>query len=206
MMRRTFQWLRPSFAALCCLAAWGIAGAGERPPAPVRNPATAPAAKDDNDVEAWLRSIETLKWSDLPLKWALTTRRGTGRRQIAVFSDPNCAFCRRFEADLAKLDDTTVHIFMYPVLSPKSVAEAKAVWCSRDRVKAWTALMQQGVAPVAAAACDTRPIDALTELGNKYNIKMTPTWILPNSERYQGAFTLEDIVPLLDRASPPSKR
>lgn len=159
------------------------------------------ASAGENEVEAWLRSIETLRWRALPFRWALTTTRGSGRRQIAVFSDPNCAYCRRFEAELAGIDDLTVHIFMYPVISPKSVQQSKAVWClpARERAKAWHALVQQGRQPAAAPAC-ANPVDQLVELGHKYNVKMTPTWILPNDERYQGALPARDLLPLLDRA------
>jgi thiol:disulfide interchange protein DsbC len=54
-----------------------------------------------------------VKWEELPLQWAITSSRGNGRRKIAILSDPNCAYCRRLEEDLAKLDDITIHILPY---------------------------------------------------------------------------------------------
>ncbi len=55
-------------------------------------------------------------WKSLPLKNAIKTVRGTGKRQLAVFSDPNCPYCKRLEAELAKLTDVTIYTFITPHL------------------------------------------------------------------------------------------
>jgi thiol:disulfide interchange protein DsbC len=34
--------------------------------------------------------------------------RGNGKRKLAVFADPNCGYCKRFEKDLQKLDNVTI--------------------------------------------------------------------------------------------------
>lgn len=167
--------------------------------------ATVETQTDRNLAEEWLRSLDAIDWHALPFRWALTTRRGSGRRQIAIFSDPNCPYCRRFEQDLAKVDNITIHIFMYPVIRPQSVTQSKSVWCSRDRVEAWNALVLSGVEPRVAPDCDN-PVDELLSLGRKLKVSMTPTWFLPNGERYQGALSVRDILPLLDKASPRAPR
>jgi thiol:disulfide interchange protein DsbC len=74
-----------------------------------------------NLTEERLRKLAAIEWTSLPFKSAVTTVRGNGRRKIAVFSDPNCPYCKRFEKTLTKLDDVTVHIFLYPVIKPASV-------------------------------------------------------------------------------------
>lgn len=151
-----------------------------------------------------LRKLNTIKWSSLPFDSAVTTQRGTGRRKIAVFSDPNCPFCKRFEKDLAKLDDITVHIFLYPVIKPESVAQTKSVWCSKDRAKAWNDLMLLEVQPTAKPDCDT-PVEKLVALGRSLGANSTPTWFVETGERFSGALALEDTRKILDEASP-SKR
>lgn len=117
-------------------------------------------ATDVNLTEERMRKLLAIDWSSLPFHWALTMKRGAGRRQIAIFSDPNCPFCERFERDLARVDDITVHIFMYPIIKPESVRQTKAVWCSRDRVAAWNDLMLRRVEPLAQPDCDN-PIEKL---------------------------------------------
>jgi thiol:disulfide interchange protein DsbC len=56
--------------------------------------------------------------TSLPLKDAFTIVRGNGKRKLAVFEDPNCGYCKRFERDLQKVDNVTVYMFLYPILSP----------------------------------------------------------------------------------------
>ena len=154
-----------------------------------------------NLTEERLSKLSAIRWDGLPFQWAITDRRGTGRRKIAVFSDPNCPYCKRFEEDLAKLNDITVHIFPYAVIKPDSVRQAKAVWCSKDRLKAWNDLMFRRIEPAAAPECDT-PVEKLVEYGRSLGASSTPTWFPETGERYSGAMPLEQVRGLLDAASP----
>lgn len=154
-----------------------------------------------NLTEERLRSLNAIGWSSLPFADAITMKRGTGRRKIAVFSDPNCPYCKRFEKDLAKLGDITVHIFLYPVIRPESKPLTQSVWCSRDRAKAWNDLMLRDIQPKAAPDCDT-PVEKLVALGRRLGASSTPTWFVETGERYSGAVPLEDTRRILDAASP----
>ena len=147
------------------------------------------------------RKLSAIKWDSLPLQWSITSVRGTGLRKIAILSDPNCPFCKRFEEDLAKLDDITVHILPFAVIKPESVRQAKAVWCSKDRVKAWNDMMFRRIEPQVGTDCDN-PVEKLIEFGRKLGANSTPTWFLETGERYSGALPLEETRRLLDQASP----
>ena len=122
----------------------------------------------------------------------------------AILSNPNCPYCKRFEEDLAKLDDITVYILPWAVVKPESVRQAKAVWCSKDRVKAWNDLMFRRIEPQAPADCDN-PIEKIIEFGRKLGANSTPTWFVETGERYSGAMPLEEVRKLLDGASPPKR-
>ena len=156
-----------------------------------------------NLTEERKRKLDVIDWRSLPFDEAISTVHGSGRRKIAVFSDPNCPYCQRFEKELAQLDDITVYIFLYPVIRPESITQTKAVWCSRDRAKAWHDLMLRGVQPTAKPDCDT-PVEKLVALGRKLGANATPTWFLETGERYSGALPLDDLRDVLDRASPKS--
>lgn len=151
------------------------------------------------------RKLSAVKWDSLPLKDAVTTVRGTGRRRIAIFSDPYCPYCKTFEKDLAKIDDITVHIFLYPVIRPESVTLTKSVWCSKERAKAWNDLMLRDIQPSAKPDCDT-PVEKLVALGRTLGANSTPTWFLENGERRSGALPLAELRRLLDAASPSMRR
>ena len=144
-----------------------------------------------NLTEKRLRELSGIKWENLPLDAAVKTVRGSGKRLLAVFSDPNCPYCKRFEKDLAKVDDITIYTFLYPILSQDSHDKSKAVWCSADKSKAWSELMLNAVVPVAAR-CDT-PIEKNLELGRKYRITGTPTLVFASGERVPGAISAERI-------------
>ena len=159
------------------------------------------AKSGSNLTEERQRKLTAIKWESLPFQWAITSVRGTGRRKIAILSDPNCPYCKRLETDLATLDDITVHILPYPVISPKSVTQAKSVWCSADRAKAWNDLMLQRIEPRAAPECDT-PIEKLVAFGRSLGANSTPTWFIESGERFTGAQPLEEVRRLLDKASP----
>ena len=154
-----------------------------------------------NLTEERLQKLSVIKWESLPFDSAISTKRGNGRRKIAVFSDPNCPYCKRFEKDLAKLDDITVHIFLYPVIKPESVTLTKSVWCSRDRARAWHDLMLRDIAPGATPDCET-PVEKLVALGRKLGANSTPTWFIESGERFSGALPLGEVQQLLDKASP----
>ena len=142
-----------------------------------------------------LLELSGLKWENLPLESAFKTVRGNGKRMLAIFSDPNCPYCKRFEKDLAKVDDITIYTFLYPVLGPNSVEKSKAIWCSADKSKAWNDLMLNGTAP-AAAQCST-PIEKNLAFGRKYRVDGTPTLVFANGERVPGAIPAEQIEKML---------
>ena len=150
-----------------------------------------------NLTQARMRELKTIKWDSLPFQWALTIKRGDGRRQIAIFADPDCRFCERFERDLARVDDLTVHVFMYPIVKPESVRHAKAVWCSPDRVKAWNDLMLERIEPAAKPDCEN-PVDELLALGRRLGVHSTPTWLLRDGEMHAGIMRMSELMPMLE--------
>jgi thiol:disulfide interchange protein DsbC len=102
--------------------------------------------------------------------------RGNGKRVLYTFEDPNCGYCREQQKELMKVTDVTIYTFLWPILSPDSVEKSRAVWCAKDRAKAWDDLMSRGVAP-AAAKCDA-PFDKNNELAQRFGIRGTPAVFL----------------------------
>ncbi len=88
----------------------------------------------------------TIDFSALPLADAIKTVHGNGSRQIAVFSDPNCSFCKKLEASLAGMKDVTIYTFLYPVITAGSKEASANIWCSKDRALAWKQQLLEGKA------------------------------------------------------------
>ena len=143
--------------------------------------------------------LTEIDFKDLPLKDAFTIVRGDGKRKIAVFEDPNCGYCKRFERDLTKVDNVTVHVFLYPILSKDSADKSRNIWCAKDKGKAFLDWMVKDVTP-APANCDTAAIARNFEFGKKNRITGTPTLIFANGARVPGAIGADRVEKMLAEA------
>jgi thiol:disulfide interchange protein DsbC len=146
----------------------------------------------ENITEARMRQVNAIKWESLPLDSAIKIVRGNGSRKIAVFEDPNCGYCKRFERDLQGVNDLTLYVFLYPILSPDSVEKSKMVWCSADRSKAWLDHMVRDGAISGDSKC-ANPIDQILALGQSKRVTGTPTIIFENGDRVPGAIPVADL-------------
>ncbi len=135
----------------------------------------------------------------LPFDRAIKLVSGKGTREIAVFSDPDCPYCRQLEKDLAAVPDLTVFVFPFPLesLHPGSTARARAIWCSADRGKAWRQWLIDQVEPTPQAKCAPDPIDELQAYGKGLYINSTPTLYDVSGRRILGAPNREQLEALL---------
>ena len=113
---------------------------------------------------------------------AIKRVRGSGKRVMYTFEDPNCPYCRELQKELMKVTDVTIYTFMWAILSPDSVEKSKAVWCSKDRAKAWDDLMSNGTAPQNSAKCDA-PLEKNHELAQRFGIRGTPAIFLADGRQ-----------------------
>lgn len=140
-----------------------------------------------NLTRARMEDLSKIKFSDLPLESALKKVKGDGSRVIAVFSDPNCGYCKKLEENLKSVDNVTIYTFMYNILSPDSAKKSKDVWCAKDRNAAWENWMLKGKAPKASAANCEDPGKQVFELGRKLKVDGTPTTYFTDGSRISGA-------------------
>jgi len=127
----------------------------------------------------------------LPFNDAVKSVRGNGKRQLAIFSDPSCPYCKTLEGNLAKLNDVTIYTFIYPIKT-QSIIPSKQVWCSANKEYAWKNLIQNGQKPTGLANCET-PIERNVELGKKLGLHGTPAIIFSNGYKVMGAYPAEEI-------------
>lgn len=147
-----------------------------------------PGDADSTTVEGDNGGVHKVSFSELPLDAAIKVVRGNGRRKIAVFSDPDCPYCKQLEASLGKLKDVTVYTFLYPIdsLHPHAAAKSERIWCAKDRAAAWTTFMTTGKLPPSGTRCET-PLERVAELGREAGINGTPFILFENGTRAAGA-------------------
>jgi thiol:disulfide interchange protein DsbC len=146
-------------------------------------------------------SLARIEFSSLPLADAVKEVRGTGARTLAIFSDPDCPYCRRLEAEMKSLTDITIYTFLMPLASlhPDARSKAIAVWCSKDRVAAWHALMWRDE-KISAKECP-HPVDRNVALGDRLGISGTPTLVAADGRVLPGAASNTQIEAWLARAT-----
>lgn len=162
-----------------------VAANDVREPSPV---AQQPSAQTENRIE----------FAALPKNDAFQIVKGNGKRRMAVFSDPDCPFCKRLEENLVGLDDVTIDLYLFPIaqLHPDAARKSQAVWCAKNKAKTWNDMMIAGQDPGNATCAN--PIERNVALAKRLNINGTPTLVLPSGRVIPGAIPLASLQPLLD--------
>ena len=146
-------------------------------------------------------TLARIDFSTLPLADAMKEVRGKGTRVLAIFSDPDCPYCRKLESDIRGLTDVTIYTFLMPLASLHPTAHAKAVsvWCAKDRIAAWHATMWRDEA-LPHADC-AHPVDRNVALGERLGINATPTIVAADGRMLPGAASKEQLEAWLQRST-----
>ena len=153
-------------------------------------------------TEARLDKLTAVDFEKLPLTDAMVVRQGNGSRRLAVFADPNCGYCKRFERDLLTVKDVTIYTFLIPILGPDSITKSRDIWCAKDAQRAWRAWMVDGLAPIkAATACDATAMDRNLAFSQAHRITGTPALFFEDGTRRPGALSADAVDKLLAAAA-----
>ncbi|MGN1057306.1 MAG: DsbC family protein [Comamonas sp.] len=153
-----------------------------------------------NLTEDRINELTAIDFDKLPVGDAIKIVHGKGERKMAVFEDPNCGYCKRFERDMQNVDNVTVYLYLYPILSRDSAEKSRNIWCAKDSAKAWKDYMHKDKAP-AATSCDIDAIQRNLALGRKHKITGTPTLIFSDDTRVPGAISAAEVEKYLTAAS-----
>lgn len=121
-----------------------------------------------------IKAARRVPLDSLPLQSAIKIVKGDGKRHVAIFTDPNCPYCKKLEKELLDIDNVTIYTLLYPVLNG-SMELAKKIWCSDNQIKAWDDFMLRNIAPTAKE-CET-PLDILVKSGRENKVSGTPTLV-----------------------------
>jgi thiol:disulfide interchange protein DsbC len=159
-----------------------------------------PKSKKDLTTER-LTELNKIDFAGLPLDLAIKVVKGNGSRKMAVFSDPDCPFCKRLEQnELVDISDATIYTFLLPLdqLHPDAANKAKLIWCAPDKAKAWQDWMINGALPKKSASCEA-PLEKIANVAKKYAVTSTPTLFFADGKRLTGAYPAAEIEKALGR-------
>jgi thiol:disulfide interchange protein DsbC len=144
------------------------------------------SATMSNIRESRISELMAVAQKDIPLSQALKTVRGNGKHSLVVFSDPNCGFCKQYEASLAELKDVTIYTLLYPVLGPDSLSKSRDILCAPKPEAAWRDWMDKGIEPPKAKDSCQQDLAATLAFGRDKEVGITPTTFFANGRRYAG--------------------
>lgn len=117
---------------------------------------------------------------------AIKRVKGSGKRIVYTFEDPNCGYCKELQKELNKMNDITIYTFLLPILSPDSAEKSKAVWCAKDRARAWDDLMNKAALPANAVKTCATPLEENQQLAQRFGVRGTPAVFLANGQQVGG--------------------
>lgn len=150
-----------------------------------------------------IKAARRVPLDTLPLEFAIKIVKGNGERMLAVFTDPNCPYCKQLEKELLNITDITIYTLLYPVLRG-SVELSTSIWCSQDQIKAWDDFMLRGIHP-KASDCET-PIPTLLKSGQENRVTGTPTLIFADGSIVGGMIPAATIEEKLNSAKHSDKK
>ena len=142
--------------------------------------------KNKQDITATrLAELSKIDWSVLPLDKAVVSGPKDGVK-MAVFTDPDCPYCKRLEEQLANIDGLRVYTFLYPLtkLHPNAYAKSESIWCAKDQHKAMVDVMTKGT-QLPEATCKT-PVADIQKLAKQLNVHGTPTIFAGDGRKFGG--------------------
>lgn len=140
------------------------------------------------------------KWKEWPFHDAVKQVFGKGERELVVFSDANCSFCRMMEKRYEEVGNLTVYTFIMPML--RGEENAREIVCSKDPATAWSKWMRDHIRPQESISsnCDTSVLQRNKMLAARYGINSAPTFFFRSGERMKGAMTAAQLNTMLQSA------
>jgi thiol:disulfide interchange protein DsbC len=120
---------------------------------------------------------------------------------ITVFTDVECAYCRKLHSEIDKLNSLGVQVryLAYPRAGPGTDdwAKMEAVWCAKDRKAAITqAKLGQ---EIKSPKCGATPVAKQYQLGEDLGVRGTPAIFTPTGDYIGGYLAPAELVKELDR-------
>jgi len=156
----------------------------------------------NNLTEARTEALNRIDFNRLPVEIAIRKVIGNGKDKIAVFTDPDCPFCKRLEGEtIPKLKNVTVYYFLFPLpIHAGAVEASKRILCSENAESAMVTFMVKGGTITRNDNCDNaKRLLKMQDAGNNLvQVTGTPTIVLPNGKIVSGLIPADYLTKLID--------
>ena len=142
----------------------------------------------------------TIDFSKLPLKEALVMGPKSAKKKIAVFTDPDCPFCRKLHEEikqvLAKRHDVAFYIFLRPLPMHKDAyKKAQAILCAKSMT-----LLDDAIAgkSMPEPTCGNEQVERNNALADSLEFRGTPVLVRDDGMVNVGALAAEQLSAWID--------
>jgi thiol:disulfide interchange protein DsbC len=118
-------------------------------------------------------------FSQIPLKDAVVLGPKNAKKRVAVFTDPDCPYCRKLHEEmklvLAKRKDVAFHIFLFPLEMHKDAyKKVQAILCEKS-----LSLLDDAFSgkPLPEPKCGSEAVEKNKALAKSLNFNGTPTLV-----------------------------
>lgn len=157
-------------------------------------------------TEEKVKSLTFVDWNKLPTNIAIVKIIGSGQRKIAIFTDPDCPFCKRLDADiLTKQKNLTIYYFLFPMaMHANAENDSKKIICAENPDLAYIDWMvNDKKLPIQNDCKRVANLEQMKKVGSQIvGIEATPTIILPNGQIISGLIPADYLDKLITDTSP----
>jgi thiol:disulfide interchange protein DsbC len=159
-----------------------------------------------NLSDARRRELRTQLMGQLPeSKMIVFAPKTAPKYTITVFTDPDCAWCRKLHSQIAEYNKLGIKVryAFFPREGPDTEAwtKSEAVWCAANRQDALThAKLGE---KVKAAKCANTPVRQSWELGREMGVEGTPAVILADGDLIPGYLPPQQMLKKLSEVAKP---
>lgn len=153
--------------------------------------------------------LNKIDWQKLPTDIAITRIIGNGQNRIAIFTDPDCPFCKRLEQEtISKLTNVKIYYYFFPLpIHANAADDSRKILCSENPESAMISFMAKSQSlPTKNIKCNNAAkLSKMQEIGNDLvQVNGTPTIILPNGKIISGLVPADYLSRLIDENQPES--
>lgn len=159
----------------------------------------------NNLTQLSLESLSLVDWNGLPIKIAIRNVNGDGQRKIAIFTDPDCPFCKRLEQEtVPELKNVTIYYFLFPLaMHSEAESHAKQILCSENPESAFTSWMKDGKQLSEHTSCNNaNSLYLMKNIAIKAGVEVAPTIVLPDGKIITGLVPADYLNQLITNSSP----
>lgn len=153
-------------------------------------------------TQARVESLSQVNWRNLQINSAIVYEDHDAKelsmrsdlnipsKSIAVFTDPDCAFCKRLEAEtLSKLKGVRIYYYLFPLpIHPDASNKSKRILCAKDPSTALIDFMAKDkLLPKNMSCVNVKKLDQMMMVGKQVvQVTGTPVIVLPNGKIISG--------------------